>query len=332
MCFTEQGCWLTNKTASPIIGLNVKKAPPAGPFGKGRTICMNWIDKLEKKFGRYAIHNLMYYIIILYALGYVIYTFAPGFYYGYLSLDPVAILHGQIWRLVTFIIYPPNTGLFWFLISMFLYYSIGKTLEYTWGAFRFNLYFFTGVLLHIVAAFICQFVFGVNLGVYFGTYWLNNSLFLAFAATYPDMQFILFFLIPIKAKTLGIIYGIYFGVEIAAGFLADFLTTNMLYGLAKIGIVVHPAYSLMALLALGNFLIFFFGMRNMRRFSPKEVHRRKTYERSVQQGQKSSARHKCAICGRTEKDGDHLEFRFCSKCNGNYEYCQDHMFTHEHKK
>jgi len=293
---------------------------------------MNWIDKLEKKFGRYAIRNLMYYIIILYAAGYLIQTLAPGFYYMYLSLDPTAIVRGQIWRMVTFIIYPSSSGLFWFLISMYLYYSIGRTLEYQWGTFRFNLYFFVGVLLHVVAAFICQYVFGVNLGVLFGTYWLNNSLFLAFAATYPNMQFILFFLIPIKAKTLGMIYGVYFGLEIVAGFFANILPYNMLSGLYQIGIMAHPAYSVMALLSLGNFLLFFFGMKNMHRYTPKEVHRRHSFQKSVQQGEKRATMHKCAICGRTEKDGEDLEFRFCSKCNGNYEYCQNHLFTHEHVK
>jgi hypothetical protein len=293
---------------------------------------MNWIDKLEKKFGRYAIHNLMYYMIILYALGYFIQVMAPGFYSSYLSLDPTAIVRGQIWRLVTFIIYPPSTTLFYFLISMYLYYSIGKTLEYQWGAFRFNLYLFMGVFLHIVAAFISQYVFGVNFGVMFGTYYLNYSLFFAFAATYPDMQFLLFFLIPIKAKYLGYINGIYFGVTILAGFFAKHLTYNMILGLYQAGIIVHPAYSLMALLSLGNFLIFFFSMKKMHRYSPKEVHRRHTYTRSAQQGQKSATMHKCAICGRTEKDGNDLEFRFCSKCNGHYEYCQEHLFTHEHRQ
>ena len=92
------------------------------------------------------------------------------------------------------------------------------------------------------------------------------------------------------------------------------------------------AYSLTALLSLGNFLIFFFGMRSMRRYNPKEIYRRKVYTKSVKQGQKSAATHRCAVCGRTEKDGDDLVFRFCSKCNGNYEYCQDHLFTHEHVK
>ncbi|MCI8597572.1 MAG: hypothetical protein HFJ10_03895 [Lachnospiraceae bacterium] len=293
---------------------------------------MNWIDKLEKKFGRYAIHNLMYYVIILYAIGFVVQITAPEFYMMYLSLDPTAIVRGQIWRMFTFIIYPPNTSMFFFLISMYLYYSIGKTLEYQWGSFRFNLYFFTGVVLHIVAAFICQYVFGMNLGTAFGTYYLNYSLFFAFAATYPEMQFMLFFLIPIKAKWLGIINGIYFGVTILAGFFANYLPVHILYGLLQVGIIAFPAYSVMALVSLGNFLIFFFGMRNMRRYSPKEAHRRHVYTKSVKQGQKSAVTHKCAICGRTEKDGDHLEFRYCSKCNGNYEYCQEHLFTHTHVK
>ena len=293
---------------------------------------MNLLDKLERKFGRYAIHNLMYYIIILYALGYVIVTFVPQFYVQYLSLDPTMILRGQIWRIITFIIYPPNTGLFYFLISMYLYYSIGRILEAQWGAFRFNLYFFTGVLLHVVAAFISCYVFGANIGPAFGTYYLNYSLFFAFAATYPDMQFLLFFIIPIKAKWLGIINGIYFGVTIVAGFLANYLPYSVLIGLMNAGIIAHPAYSAMALVSLANFLIFFFGMRSMRRYNPKEIYRRRTYAKSVKQGQKNAAMHKCAVCGRTEKDGEDVVFRFCSKCNGNYEYCQDHLFTHEHVK
>ncbi len=290
------------------------------------------IEKLERKFGKYAIPNLMYYIIILYGVGWVLQVFAAGFYEAYLSLDPTLILKGQIWRLVTFLVYPPSTDIFYFLLGMYLYYSIGKTLEYQWGPFRFNLYFFTGVVLHIIAAFVCCYIFRANLGVMFGTYYLNMSLFFAYAATYPDATFLLFFIIPIKAKWLGIINGVYFGLTILAGFFTRFFSLSMLMGLAQAGIIAHPAYSVMALVSLGNFLLFFFGMRNMRRYSPKAVYRRKRYTQSVQKGQRAVNTHKCAICGRTEKDGENLEFRFCSKCKGNYEYCQDHLFTHEHVK
>ena len=91
------------------------------------------------------------------------------------------------------------------------------------------------------------------------------------------------------------------------------------------------------LASLLNFVLFFFSNRNMHRYNPKEVHRRREFKKAMAQSRVNPAtggitKHKCAICGRTEKDDPNLEFRFCSKCNGNYEYCQDHLFTHQHVK
>ena len=80
-----------------------------------------------------------------------------------------------------------------------------------------------------------------------------------------------------------------------------------------------------------NFIIFFLAMRR-NKFSPKEIRRRRTYEKKVRVAAAKSGQHRCAICGRTEKDGEDLEFRFCSRCVGNYEYCQDHLYMHEHRK
>lgn len=102
----------------------------------------NWLSKLERKFGRYAIPNLMYYIIILYAAGFVLNILNPEFYYRYLSLNAQAILNGQVWRIVTFIIQPPSSSLVFIVFALYLYYMIGQQLENAWGAFRFNLYFF----------------------------------------------------------------------------------------------------------------------------------------------------------------------------------------------
>ena len=178
---------------------------------------MNWLDKLERKIGRYAIHNLMYYIIILYVVGLVVQLFAPSFYYQYLSLDVNAILHGQIWRVVTFIIQPPQSSYIFMIFALYLYYMLGRELERTWGAFRFNLYFFAGMLFHVIAAFAAYFITGVSFPL--GTWYLNMSLFLAFAAIYPDMQFYLFFMIPVKAKWLGWLDGLYFLYTIAQAFL-----------------------------------------------------------------------------------------------------------------
>ena len=121
---------------------------------------MNFMNKMERKFGRYAIPNLMYYIVILYAVGVLVQMMAPAFYIQYLMLDARAILHGQIWRVVTFMIWPPSGSLFFNLIAIYLYYNLGMTLERVWGTFRFNVYFFMGVIGHVLAALLIYIITG----------------------------------------------------------------------------------------------------------------------------------------------------------------------------
>lgn len=271
---------------------------------------MNFFRKLEYKFGKYAIHNLMYYIIILYGMGIVLNLMNPYFYQTYLALDARAIMHGQVWRLVTFLICPPSSGIFFNLIAMFLYYSLGTTLERTWGAFRFNVYFIMGILGHIAAAFIIYFITGASYPL--STYYLNNSLFFAFAATFPEMQFYLMGILPIKAKWLGMFYGITFAYGFIFGGMVE-----------KIGIG----------LSLLNFVVFFFMTKNLKAFSPKEIKRKQAYKTGVKKAEIQKimlSRHKCAVCGRTNDDDPDLEFRFCSKCEGGLEYCMDHLYTHKH--
>ena len=289
---------------------------------------MKWLDKLERKYGKYAIPNLMYYVIILYIVGFVINIVAPELYTEYLALDAQAILHGQIWRIFTFIIQPPNSNYFFILFALYLYYMIGKTLEYMWGAFRFNLYFFSGMLLHVIACLLIYLIFGMNFQM--GSFYLNMSLFFVYVALFPDAEFLLFFIIPIKAKWLGIIEGAYFAITIAAGFIVP-VGSPLWFSLLQAGIMALPANSISALLSLLNFIIFFLGS-NRNRFSPKQARRRTIYQKKVHVASQDNTHHRCAICGRTEKDDENLEFRFCSKCKGNYEYCQDHLFTHEHRK
>ena len=289
---------------------------------------MKWLDKLERKYGKYAIPNLMYYVIILYIVGFVINIVAPELYTEYLALDAQAILHGQIWRIFTFIIQPPNSSYFFILFALYLYYMIGKTLEYMWGAFRFNLYFFSGMLLHVIACLLIYLIFGMNFQM--GSFYLNMSLFFVYVALFPDAEFLLFFIIPIKAKWLGIIEGAYFAITIAAGFIVP-VGSPLWFSLLQAGIMALPANSISALLSLLNFIIFFLGS-NRNRFSPKQARRRTIYQKKVHVASQNNTHHCCAICGRTEKDDENLEFRFCSKCKGNYEYCQDHLFTHEHRK
>ena len=290
---------------------------------------MNWISKLERKFGKYAIPNLMNYIIILYIFGFVLDTFAYGFYEQYLALDAYAILHGQVWRIFTFIIQPPSTNLIFVVFTMYLYYMIGRTLEYVWGTFRFNLYYFMGVAFHILAAMLTYFIFQVSLPI--GTFYLNLALFFAFVSLNPNQQFMLFGILPIKAKYLAYLDAAFFVYTILQAFMPAY-GGNAIYGW------YYKALALEAFVSFLNFLIFFFSTNRMKRFTPGEMKRKHNYQKAVRQGQREmqygngGTRHKCAVCGRTELDGDHLEFRYCSKCNGNYEYCQDHLFTHEHVK
>ena len=288
---------------------------------------MKWMDKLERKFGKYAISNLMFYIIILYVAGFLLSMFDPSFYYNYLCLNAEAIMHGQVWRLFTFLIQPPPSNSLFIIFALYLYYMIGRNLEYVWGAFRFNLYFFMGVFFNILATFVAYAIFGVSLPL--GTYYLNTTLFLSYAAIFPNQQFYLFFFIPVKVKWLAWIEAAYFGYDIIKAFLPQ-------YGGSIFG-VLYKANALEIVVALLNFIIFFIATRNKAKYSPKEIKRRKVYQKAVQEAKQSNqyengAKHRCHVCGRTELDDDTLEFRYCSKCNGNYEYCQDHLFTHEHVK
>lgn len=290
---------------------------------------MKWMNKLERKFGKYAIQNLMFYVIILYAVGFVFSIIAPNFYYYYLSLDMYAVLHGQVWRLFTFIIQPPNTNLLFVVFTLYLYYMIGRQLEYAWGAFRFNLYFFTGVIFHIVAALLAYLLFHVSLPM--GTYYLNMALFFAYAALYPNQQFYLFMFIPVKVKWLAWIDAFYFGYTILQAFLPNYGGIGGYYG------QIYQARALEAFVSVLNFLLFFFASRNMKKYSPKEMKRRRTFHKEMSEAKQNQqyadgARHRCHVCGRTDITNPELDFRYCSKCNGNYEYCQEHLFTHEHVK
>ena len=166
---------------------------------------MRLITRLEQKFGRYGIHNLTIYIIICYAIGYALELVQPAML-GYLSLDPGLILHGQVWRIFTWILIPPSSLDIFTIIMLYFYYSIGSTLERTWGTFRYTLYIVSGLLFMIIGAFILYFIMGdlytmMDLGgMAFSTYYISTSILLAFAATYPDMQVLFWFIFPLRSE------------------------------------------------------------------------------------------------------------------------------------
>ena len=162
---------------------------------------MKFIDKLERKFGRFGIPNLTIYMIVCYVIGYALMIVNPGIL-NWLSLEPAYILRGQVWRLVTWVLYPPSTsGVLWIAIAvLFFYYPIGTSLERTIGTFKYTLYILSGVIFTILGAFILYFLLGGNVlvGNVFSTYYISLSTFLAYAMCYPDMQVLLMFIIPVK--------------------------------------------------------------------------------------------------------------------------------------
>lgn len=279
---------------------------------------MNFLNKLERKYGKYAIQNLPMIMIFLYVIGYVIELFQPSLITLF-QLEPYRILHGQIWRIVTWLFIPPSSLDLFTVLVLYCYFSLGRSLEHAWGSFRFNLYIFSGIFFTVIGAFVLYAIFYViyggpvtGFGFLFNTYYINMSIFLAFAMTFPEEQLVLYFLIPIRCKWLGLVYGILI--------LMDFIQGGW-------------AVRVTIIASLFNFILFYLLSGKLTRFSPQQVRRRKDFKRKVKNAQvKSITKHKCAVCGRTEQDGDNLEFRFCSKCDGNYEYCQDHLFTHTHMK
>lgn len=297
---------------------------------------MKFLNKLERKIGHFAIQNLISYMIVIYIAGFLMDLFAPNFYAKWLSLEIYYVLHGQVWRLVTFIFQPPSTNILFFAIELLLYYSIGRSLEQMWGTFRFNVYYFSGLLFQIASAFIfygIAYFFMTNRNPLISTagvgslYYVNRSMFLAYIAMVPDASFYLYFVLPIRAKWLGIIYGIFMLYEVLSLFAGGY----------------YP-HAIAIIVSIANFLIFFLMTRDYRKYSPSEAKRRAAFRKEMNRARRESGtivefrgrnvitRHKCAVCGRSELDDDTLEFRFCSKCDGNYEYCSDHLYTHTHVK
>lgn len=294
------------------------------------------LNKLERKIGKYAVRNLTLYIIIAYVIGYILSMTGT---LEIFMLNPYSIIEKyQVWRLITWVFVPPGSLGIFTILMLYVYYQLGSILERQWGAFRYNIYIFSGIFFSVIGAFILYMYYAVINGVDpnmaglyistgFSTAYINMSIFLAFAAMFPDMQMLLFFIIPIKIKWLAYID--------VAMMIYEFIFSSMA---DRIAIVM----------SLLNFILFFFGTFNYKRVSIKEIHRRNSYKRAVKNAGRSRnyrsssaeapsmsqtyTKHRCAVCKKTEKDDESLEFRFCSKCNGNYEYCSDHLFTHVHVK
>lgn len=282
-----------------------------------------WLDRFCAKHPRLGIPGLMRFIVIGNVLVYLLDAFSLSgarLASAWLSFSAPAILSGQVWRLITFVFVPYTyQGIFFFAITLYFYYFIGTALEREWGSNKFTIFYFFGVLLNILVGFL---VGGASM------YYVNMSMFFAFATLYPDLQFLLFFIIPVKAKWLA---------WFDAGYFAFAIVQYLVGG--------HFLMALIPIVAVLNYLLFFAADisdlfsgakrkaqfraaasgNNQRYGGPKVVnfHDRKTQT-------KENYLHRCAVCGITDVSAPQMEFRYCSRCNGYYCYCAQHINTHIH--
>lgn len=269
---------------------------------------MNKIERFCYNHPYFGIKNLMLYITIANVAFWVLGAINRPFL-SYLTFDAALILRGQVWRLVTFMLYPPSTGLLAF-IAFYFYYWIGSTLEQYWGTGQFTIYFFSGVILTIIYGFVIYFATGLN--VRLDSQYIYLSMFFSFAALFPDMQVLFMYLIPIKMKYLALIDAIFF----------------------LFAVISNPfPVNLLPVVAVLNFFIFCGGdlIRRMPSRASKDTVNFRRESRRIRKEQEGKLyNHKCAVCGRTDTDYPGLEFRYCSRCQGYHCFCIDHINNHIH--
>ena len=290
---------------------------------------MSCLKNLRNRFDRFCfthrdkgISNLMLYIALGNALVYLMSMIdRTNTLYYILCFDREAILQGQVWRLLTYALTFDSGNILYTAIALICYYSLCRAIENAWGTFRFNLFYLTGILMMDIYCMI--------FGGYATAGYLNLSLFLAYATMYPDAQFLLMFIIPVKAWIFALL-------DLA---------------LVVIGLLGNPfPYNLFSVISLANYFLFFgkdvlnvipvsWRMNARRLFKKGGSKKQKaktipfpnagSYQATVATP-KAPYTHKCTVCGRTDLTNPELEFRYCSRCKGYFCYCQDHINNHNH--
>lgn len=271
---------------------------------------------------RFGIPNLMRVIVIGNVAVYVLMLLTQANdanVLSFLTFNLNALLHGEVWRLVTFVFVPAYSSPFALLISLYFYYWIGSTLERQWGTAKFNLYYISGALLTVLGVVLASLITGNPYLTAAGTGYVNLSMFFAFAFLFPDTTVLLFFILPVKMKWLAYLDGALFAFDIIKAIGAH-----------------NWAGVVLPIVALLNFAVFiwpevhYLKERAKYQNSRKTVQFRQAQQQQAKQAQQQGYRHKCAVCGRTDTDYPDLQFRYCSKCVGYHCFCQDHIFNHVH--
>lgn len=279
---------------------------------------MNKIDRFCWRHPNFGIHNLMLFVVIGSAIVWLFTKMdTTNTLSLYLSFHPAAFCRGQIWRILTFVLVSGNRNPLLLLIELYFYYFIGTSLEREWGKGRFTIYYFTGVILTALYSLVIYWITGVNYTV--TASFIHLSMFLAFATLWPEQRVLLFYIIPVKVKWLGILDAVIIGMNVVSALLAGSLVA-----------------ALLPVVAVVNYLIFCGGwLFDLLR--PNRVRQRartvqfKNAARKAEQAQRNQPyRRKCSVCGRTDADYPELEFRYCSRCQGYHCFCIDHINNHIH--
>jgi hypothetical protein len=255
------------------------------------------LEKLERKFHRFAIPNPTSLLIAGQSIVYVMSFFDETLLFQ-LNLSPGLVMGGEVWRLFTFPLLPAASHPFMFLIFVWMTLFFGRSLETQWGHFRLNVYLLFGYVASLATAFFA--------GVDMGSTFLISSIFLAFATEFPDFEILLFFILPIKVKFLALL-----------AWAMIFLSILVGEGIATRFAVILPF----------THYIVFFGPGLYAQ--AKTRHRRVAYENRMERIEQA-ALHKCEVCGLTEHEDDEMMFRVCSKCKDGEEYCESHIRDHKH--
>jgi len=258
-----------------------------------------WLDRLERRFGRYAIPNLTLALVA----GQVLVFFAAQFggrpdIIDLLRLFPARVYAGQIWRLVTFVFVPPRLNYLLAFFVWYLFYVMGTALERQWGLFRYNVFLLIGAMATAAVAFLTPVFPASNV-------FLQVSVFLAFAFLYPDFVLYLFFVLPIKIKWLALLTWL---------------------GYLYAAVVGDWPVRLQVVASVANFFVFFGGeifdrARHKQRHAVWEARQNRAKKRPL---------HQCRVCGITNLTHPKMQFRYCTKCAGTCCYCSEHLRDHTH--
>ncbi|MCL2546059.1 MAG: PLATZ transcription factor family protein [Oscillospiraceae bacterium] len=265
------------------------------------------------KYEKFGISNLMYYI----AGGYIITFIAEiaarangNSIIPMLTFNLNAILQGQIWRLLTFLLIPPTMDVLFVVFAILFAVFAGRSLEAAWGKMRLTIYYFSGALLSILVATGFTLLTGFSLPI--DNTFLNLSLIMAFGTVFPDQEVRLMLILPVPAKVFALIGG-----------------ASILIMAFRVG---WPLM-LIPLVAIGNYLLFFApdAWAMLHKQPARQRQRSAQFRQQVRPKSNKQARHTCAVCGITDIDDPGMEFRYCSLCKDYLCYCSKHLFGHEHK-